>query len=113
MLQKKDIFSYLIKGANVASFTVHRVKTDSGKNVISENYFSDYITMVKLDRIRGDMFSFGLMFKLIHHTLSNAKVHFNSDIIVIQDEQTAQESINEESLLDISESILDEKTEIF
>jgi len=114
MLQKKDIFSYLIKGSNVEfTFTVHRVKTDSGKNVSSENYFSDYITMVKLDRIRGDMFSFGLMFKLIHHTLSNAKVHFNSDIIVIQDEQTAQESINEESLLDISESILDEKTDIF
>merc|ERR1711988_1107892 len=109
MLQKKDIFSYLIKGANVEfSFTVHR-----GKTVSSENCFSDYITMVKLDRIRGDMFSFGLMFKLIHHTLSNAKVHFNSDIIVIQDEQIAQETINGESLIDTTESILDEKTDIF
>merc|ERR1711988_280736 len=114
MLQKKDTFSYLIKGANVEfTFKVHRVKTESGKNVSSENHLSDYVTMVRLDRIQGDMFSFGLMFKLIHHTLSSSKVNFNSEIIVIQDEQTAQESFIGENLADTTESILDEKTDIF
>merc|ERR1712006_6486 len=98
MLQKKDTFSYLIKGANVEfTFKVHRVKTESGKNASSENHLSDYVTM----------------FKLIHHTLSSSKVNFNSEIIVIQDEQTAQESFIGENLADTTESILDEKTDIF
>lgn len=114
MLQKKDTFSYLIKGANVEfTFKVHRVKTESEKNASSENHLSDYVTMVRLDRIQGDKFSFGLMFKLIHHTLSSSKVNFNSEIIVIQDEQTAQESFIGENLADTTESILDEKTDIF
>jgi serine/threonine protein kinase len=115
VFQKKDAFSYSIKGANVEfTLNVYREITEKFTQESNEkNCSSDYITLVQLDRIEGDMFSFGLMFKLIHHTISQTRVRFNSDIVVIQDDPVSIVKDDKEISPKLYESILGDDVYIF
>jgi len=107
MLQKKDAFSYLIKGANEEfTLNVYRERVENIEAASEPNYF----TMVQLRLVKGDRISFGRKFKLIHQALSQARVRFNSDIVVIQDEADAE---NRESFANSNDVILNEKLDIF
>jgi len=107
MLQKKDAFSYLIKGANEEfTLNVYRERVENIEAASEPNY----LTMVELRLVRGDRISFGRKFNLIHQALSLARVRFNSDIVVIQDETNSE---NQESLANSNDVILNEKIDMF
>merc|ERR1712070_1284534 len=106
-IQKKNRFSYLVKASDL-DFQLNLYR------VIEEGETSTEITMVKMKRLTGDMYTFGLMYKLVHETLSQTKVRFNSDIVVIEDDSD-NENIQDKKkpLTFVEQSILDEYNDIF
>jgi len=106
-IQKENRFSYLVKASDL-DFQLNLYR------VIEEGETSTEITMVKMKRLTGDMYTFGLMYKLVHETLSQTKVRFNSDIVVIEDDSD-NENIQDKKkpLTYVEQSILDEYNDIF